>query len=271
MPDPVLNAQNKVQKQSSPRYPFISLTKALDRAEQLRQAAGANAAFVTDARAAWGYGPKSSGGDQTIAALSYYGLIEDMGSGPARKLKLSEPALRYFRDERPEVRDQLLARFALSPKIMTKLWEMWKHAPPSDSVARSILKVDLNYSDYAAKELLEVYKQNLHYIPVDKASSVDSAPTEPQEEKQQGDRPTEKPIGISDPLTERIANHFSRTPPTPTKVSTHSGQTDELRVLLEGKRLKITADVDRAGLQRLKEILTRYEGILELMDLSNQT
>jgi hypothetical protein len=40
----------------------------------------------------------------------------------------------------------------------------------------------------------------------------------------------------------------------------HSG------ALLTGRRLQITADVDRAGLKRLQEILARYDGILELVD-----
>jgi hypothetical protein len=40
----------------------------------------------------------------------------------------------------------------------------------------------------------------------------------------------------------------------------------ELNVLLRGKRLEITADVDREGLVRLKEILGKYEEILKLID-----
>jgi hypothetical protein len=40
----------------------------------------------------------------------------------------------------------------------------------------------------------------------------------------------------------------------------------ELNVLLRGNRLEISADVDRAGLQRLKEILGKYEEILALLD-----
>ncbi len=60
-------------RQSSPRYPFITLTKALERAGQLRDAAGTNFALASDVRTAWGYGAKSSGGDQTLAALTIAG------------------------------------------------------------------------------------------------------------------------------------------------------------------------------------------------------
>jgi hypothetical protein len=40
---------------------------------------------------------------------------------------------------------------------------------------------------------------------------------------------------------------------------------NELNVLQRGSRLEITADVDLEGLQNLKEVLTHYEKILELL------
>jgi hypothetical protein len=60
--------------------------------------------------------------------------------------------------------------------------------------------------------------------------------------------------------------------PTPSKSapSAYSGDDGELSVLLRGKRLEIMADVDRAGLQRLKDILTKYEEILDLIDPPSQ-
>lgn len=47
--------------------------------------------------------------------------------------------------------------------------------------------------------------------------------------------------------------------------SAYAGHDGQLNVLMSGSRLQITADVDLEGLKRLKEILTRYEGILELL------
>lgn len=159
-------ATKTTAKQSSPRYPFIGLRRALERADALRQEAQHHAARVTDARRIWGYGPKSSGGDQTIAALSYYGLLEDAGgTGEARRVKLTDAALRYFRDERPEVRTELEQRFVMQPKAMQALWALWKREPPSSNIARSILRNDLKYSDFAADELLTIYADNLQFLP----------------------------------------------------------------------------------------------------------
>jgi hypothetical protein len=294
----------KQQKQSSPRYPFIPLAKAIDRAEQFRQVAGNNAALAVDARKAWGYAPKSSGGDQTVAALSYYGLIDDSGSGEARKLKLSDMALRYFRDERPEVRTDLLGQFALKPRAMQRLWDMWGRQPPSDAIARSILKVDLYYSDYAANEVLGVYKENLQYIPAEKpaippigtiaqanatGTKEDIAPKIPAKVGDYvqwtsgGVDQLKAPARVNwvseDQAFLRVHGHLTGIPmeevtvveaPKPAMPvsanSAYGGGNGELNVLLTGNRLQITADVDRAGLKRLQEILTRYDGILELME-----
>ena len=46
-------------------------------------------------------------------------------------------------------------------------------------------------------------------------------------------------------------------PPQPSK--------DELSVLLKGNRLHINANVDPEGLERLKQMLDKYTGILKLM------
>lgn len=62
-------------------------------------------------------------------------------------------------------------------------------------------------------------------------------------------------------------------PPKPTQTQTrrsassaYSGRDGELNVLLRGNRLEISADVDRVGLQRLQEILSKYDEILALLD-----
>jgi hypothetical protein len=293
-------AKTKTARQSSPRYPFISLKKALERAQEMRAVAGPSAARAADIRAAWGYGLKSSGGDQTIAALGYYGLLEDEGTGDARKLKLTADAFRYLRDERPEVRAELASRFALQPKAMMILHDMWKDdgIPPSDNIARSILKNDLNYSDWAAKELLEVYRDNLQFIRT--ATSDKSPVREAHEEQKKPDKPEDQP----DPRQVKVGDYiqwvsnglnqfeipqkvvwvsakdgFLRTQGQKTGIpmaeatvveqpeqrpDRRASTPEDLSVLMTGGRLQITADVDLEGLERLKEILEKYEEILEL-------
>jgi hypothetical protein len=66
---------------------------------------------------------------------------------------------------------------------------------------------------------------------------------------------------VVDPPKPSVAGQANKT-----ASSAYAGQDGELNVLLRGNRLEITADVDRAGLARLKEILGKYEEILELID-----
>jgi hypothetical protein len=47
--------------------------------------------------------------------------------------------------------------------------------------------------------------------------------------------------------------------------ATGVGEPGDMSVLLTGKRLQISADVDADGLAKLKEVLTKYEEILKLL------
>ena len=170
--------QPKAPRQSSPRFPFISLQKAIDRAEQLRKAGGGKPILVEAVRKTWGYAPKSSGGDQTIAALKAYGLAVGIGSGKLRQLALSDDASRYFKDERPKERTKLLKVFALKPKAMQSLWTDWNGPPPDDHVARSHLKVVREFSDTAAEDFLGIYKDNISYTGLVTSATISEHDTE---------------------------------------------------------------------------------------------
>jgi hypothetical protein len=289
-------------RQSSPRFPFIGLTKAIQRAEQLREAAGANFVPMEQLREIWGYAPKSSGGDQTVAALGYYGLLEETGSGDGRRLKLSDMAVRYLRDERPEVRQQLAGQMALAPKVMQNLWNLWGWEPPTNpAVARSILKNDLNFSDTAAAQVLDVYRANLQFFPG--ATSAKPLGTKGNQEEPDGKNPPRDPptVKVGDWIqwTSKGVNQFSeprkvswidaakgflrvegsmtgipisevteaRPPAAPTgqAFALKPPPPGELQVLLAGQRLQITADVDLDGLKRLQAMLAKYEEILQMM------
>lgn len=156
------------------RFPFISLAKALERAEQLYNADGKGRPLaVPTAFAAWGYSDKSSGGHQTVAALKMYGLLTDSGANEDRRVSLTQDALHYFADERDEERLKAIQRFALKPKLISALWEEWGAAPPSDNVARSHLKIDRKLNDQSARSLLSIYKDNLAFANLSGSASVE--------------------------------------------------------------------------------------------------
>jgi hypothetical protein len=171
----------------SPRAPILSLRKALERAKALHDITkGRHPALAADAMRHWGYGAKSSGGLQTIATLKLYGLIEDTGSGEARKVQLTQQAVNYVVDERPEMLARARRDFALRPKIMETLWKLWDAEPPGDAVARSQLRVDLGFTDKAANDLLKIYKENLRFAALRKEPDA-PAPSEAVEDEEEDD------------------------------------------------------------------------------------
>jgi hypothetical protein len=182
------------------RFPFINLAKAVGRAQQLFNAdqrgreMGVAAAF-----AVWGYSEKSSGGFQTVAALKMYGLLKDADGGDARKVGLTDAALRYFRDEREDEKKKALAAFALAPKLIAALWNQWHGSPPADAVARSHLKADRGLNDQGARSLLAIYKENLAFAELkgDSMPPANDAEVEGEggkgRERSDGDPPPPKP------------------------------------------------------------------------------
>ncbi len=288
------------------QFPFINLEKAVARAKQLYDAdQRGNEMSVSTAFAVWGYSDKSSGGFQTISALKMYGLLEE---GSAGKIKLTKHALDYFRDEREDHRSQRLQDFATNPPLLMELFNHWGSHVPSDTVARSYLKLDRGLNEQSSRSVLGIYKENIAFanvkgggkipeIKVDKGSRENPPPRPVKvgdyiQWKSQGVdqfKQPQKVTWIADDGT-HLRVHASMTgipmnevnvvsAPKPAHFSAASsaasassstqangaGEAGDMSVLLTGKRLQISADVDAYGLAKLKEILTKYEEILKLL------
>src|SRR5690349_11918373 len=96
------DAPVKTQKRDrSPDFPFIGLSKALERLDSLFAKAKRYEVRAFDVAPHWGYKPTSSSLDRTVGALAAYGLIEQSGSGSAKKIKVSDAAWRILEDKRP--------------------------------------------------------------------------------------------------------------------------------------------------------------------------
>lgn len=161
-------AGTKRVKHRSPSYPSIPLDKALERVQQLWNVARRHDAPLESAMKAWGYSAKSSGGLQTVAALKQYGLVEDSGSGWARQVgltKLAHELLVYTDPGSPE-RQQRVREAALRPKVHRTLWEKYEGSLPDDSVMFPFLKLDLNFSDEAARDMLKRFRATLEFAGV---------------------------------------------------------------------------------------------------------
>lgn len=178
-------------RERSPRSPFITLRKALERAREFYDANNRHAVRVDSATAAWGYASKSSGGRQTLATLIMYGLLQDSGSGADRKVQVTDSAWRYLVDEREEHRLAYLREFALAPKIMIELWKAWRDLPPSDAECRSQLRIERGFTEAAAQDLIAIYKDN---VALAKLRDSDIMPSStPELEPPMKDQPMSEP------------------------------------------------------------------------------
>jgi hypothetical protein len=277
--------------ETSQRFPFINLEKAIGRAKELYHAdQRGNEMSIPGAFEVWNYSEKSSGGYQTIAALKMYGLLTSISG----KIKLSKAGLDFFRDEREDQQLKRLQGFAMLPAMLRSLWILWGATPPGDALARSYLKMDRNLSEQSARSVLSIYKDNLAFanfkgdtkLPELKdgmgPNDWDAEPIkvgdyvqldrfkEPRKvvfvsEDESHVRVYGSPTDI--PMTEV---RTVEPPKAVWKVSELGVQSiddtkPDISVLQRGDRLEIKANVDAAGLAKLKELLDYYEKILNLL------
>jgi hypothetical protein len=154
----------------SPRYPFVDVGKAIDRARGLWTTAGTNDVSLAAAWKSWGYGANSSGGIQTEAALKQFGLVEVMGRGKERRLKLSPLAIQIMESAPNTAQNaRSIEKAALLPTIHRHLWERWRADLP-EGEAQNYL-IERGFQRKGAEALVAEYKRTMSFL-----ASVVSAP-----------------------------------------------------------------------------------------------
>lgn len=241
----------------SNRFPFISLEKALMKAQQLFDGDKSGKPMaVGTAFQLWGYSPKSSGGFQTTGALKLYGLVEDEGANDDRKIKLSTEGRRYFLDERDDVRSAMLGSFALHPPLFYNLWDIdnWGDGIPADTVARSHLKLERGLNDQSARSVLSIFKENVQFAGlkagVVRDEALDSTPNGA------GDTMPPQEARVK-PMHQQFVRNQDP-PPPPADIPSVK--------LVGNERVVIAADVDLKGLRKLVKQLKLFETMLTMDD-----
>lgn len=169
----------KLVQGRSPAYPFIALDKALERLEAVNKAGGARQALPPETfYKIWDIGPQSSSSRQTMAALNHFGLVEYIGRGDDRKVKLTPLALRIVLDRQPTSleRREAIREAALTPPIHKDLFEKYGSLMPADVVIETYLTRDRGYNANAADALIGEYKSTLVYAGLDKPDNLSDNP-----------------------------------------------------------------------------------------------
>jgi len=150
----------------SPGYPSIDLEEAVAKAQQVYQHERRNAVSPEILSEHWGYAEKSSGGRLTLAALKKFGLLEEVGGGNSRQLRLTKLAQTIILSAGPEHQTERLVALreaALSPKIHKELWEMWHAELPSDGAMRLYLIREREFNDSSVGDFIKQYKRTLAF------------------------------------------------------------------------------------------------------------
>jgi hypothetical protein len=124
----------------------------------------------------WDLGAQSSGSRQTMAALNHFGLVEYVGRGEERKVKLTPLAtyIVFDKQQQSPERDAKIRTAALMPAIHAELWKKYGALLPADVAIETYLTRDRGYNEKAAKSLLGEYKSTLKFAGLDKPDNIPS-------------------------------------------------------------------------------------------------
>jgi hypothetical protein len=154
---------HKKKRERSPGYPGISLKDAIERARTMYQKEGKHPAPAQAVLSHWGYGPKSGTGFLALAALKKFNLIEDEGSGAARKVKLTSLAIKILHEPDEDARLQATQESALTPSIHSELMEKYGGKLPSEESFKYHLKFERHFSESGADEFYREFLDTISF------------------------------------------------------------------------------------------------------------
>lgn len=149
-----------------PAYASIPLREAVRRITQIKDANAARTALSPETiYRIWEFKGASGASRPILASVGYYGLLEPMGRGDDRRLKLSELALRIVFDKLPNSpeRRSALQEAALKPSIHARLMGEYGLPLPADVIIERYLVRDRHFNESSAMTVLKVYKDTLEY------------------------------------------------------------------------------------------------------------
>lgn len=163
--EPVMAKRNR-----SPNYPAISLKVSMDYLDKLYAHANRHWVPVSSAiQEAWGFAEGSTHGNQIVAAIKSFGLIDTQGSGDKRQLRITDSGakIQLGHSDRPN----LLKAAALSPTVHGEVWEVYKESGslPPDATLRQYLMFDrpgAAFTDNAVGAFIDEIKETFGFAGV---------------------------------------------------------------------------------------------------------
>ena len=148
-----------------PAYPYFDLQKAVGIITEVFDYTKKNpttpAAIIKDVLK---LSTTSSSAKKTLAALRYYGLIEDVDGGSNKQVKLSRRALDIlFAEKSSAAYSNALRQAALEPVNYKYCWDAWGKDLPSDAAMKSHLILERGFIDTTVSGFIKDYKSTLKF------------------------------------------------------------------------------------------------------------
>ena len=111
--------------------------------------------------------------------MKQFGLMDDLGRGEQRKLKLSELAMRIILDDVPnsQERSKAIRKAALEPKIFREMFTKWGMELPSYETIRTFLRRDKAVNEDTLNVIVRNYTDTLEYAKLSESDKI--PPTNP--------------------------------------------------------------------------------------------
>jgi hypothetical protein len=164
-----------------PAYPYIDLESAIEQLQKLFNYAKRGPAAISElAKEAWGWSPTSSTPIKVVAALRYFGLIDEI-AGDRKQVKISDRGYRILVDAKDSpARVRALQDAALSPAPYQYVYQRWGlDVPPA---AKSVLIFERGFVPNTVDGFLRDYLSTMAFAGVtgapDANGGTDSPPNQ---------------------------------------------------------------------------------------------
>jgi hypothetical protein len=231
----------------SPNYPMLDLgaalvatRKAFDKDNRNKMSRAALAKHL-------GHDSLSGPALTKLGALRAYGLIDGKGD----EIKITDDAVHaLMAPEGSAERSTAMLKLATQPKLFQEIRKDFPTPPSADNLKFWLVK--RQFASDAAEKAVKTYLATMRLVEGGTQAYDSSSEAEPEDDMQT--QASASAASVSRPATRAVPMESNLSP---------GGA--PLRVVMNGDRLDIQASVDLAGLKKLKEMLTKFEGILEMM------
>ena len=215
-------------------FPVRNLMRSFIHARFLYNQVGRAAVTLDEAASAWERDPKSSEHLKMIESVFDFGLIEQSGSGTARKICISELGWRMVGHPDKEVRLDTISEVARTPKMLADYAARWRDGRPEDDTCIAALVSEHGFTEKMAADFIWLFDDTIPYM-----RSGSKVPI--QDSNIPGPDTPESPVLAGEPQ-----------------------ERNRVAIVQRGCRLEIVADLDLEGLDKLGETLNGYQKILQL-------